>query len=53
MSNITDFIQAAVAQQPTKAQSSFNNEVESRIADKLETMRSDIINKIFNSQDKE
>jgi hypothetical protein len=50
MSSITDFIQAAVAEQPTKAYAAFSSAIEDKIADAIENKRMEVINTTFNQQ---
>lgn len=50
MSNITDFIQASVSEQPTKAYAAFSSAIEDKIAASIEDKRTEVINTVFNTQ---
>jgi hypothetical protein len=46
--SIADFMSAAVAQEPSKAYSAFDAEMEARVAEKIESLRAEVVNKMFN-----
>jgi hypothetical protein len=48
MSNIADFMAAAVAQEPSSAYTAFDAEMETRVAEKIENLKAEVINKMFN-----
>jgi hypothetical protein len=51
--NVTDLIQSMVNDKPNEAQRAFSDEVMSRIADRLEDIKQDVSNRIFNNNSNE
>jgi hypothetical protein len=50
MTDVTDFIGAAVADKPVKALKAFSAAMEPRISDALDTRYSEVSNQVFNPQ---
>lgn len=50
MTDVTDFIGAAIADKPVKALKAFSAAMEPRISDALDTRYSEVSNQVFNPQ---